>query len=193
MESAVLDACVLFQGGPTNLLLCLAEHGAFDPVWSDEIHEEWTRNLRGGGRIPWDRIIYRRRQMDAAFPAASCAAPPDLIARIRGMCDTDAGRKDAHVIATAVAAEATIIVTENISDFPRHVLDRFGMSAARIDDFCVRLYGTDRHAFLPGARAHRESMKRPAFAPADYVALLARETFRMPRTAAALAPHQDEL
>jgi len=193
MEAAVLDACVLFQGKLTNFLLWLAEHGAFDPVWSDEIHDEWTRNLRSGRKFSWDRIVYRRGAMEAAFPAAGCAAPSELTALIQGMCSTEAQRKDAHVIATAVAAEAAIIVTENIPDFPQHVLDRYGLRKACPDDFCAELYEADPKAFLAGARAHRRSMKRKTFTPDEYVAFLAGKTFALPRISALLALHRDEL
>jgi hypothetical protein len=51
METAVLDACVLFQGKLTNLLLWLAEQGAFDPVWSDTISADMMRP-------PYDQTQY---------------------------------------------------------------------------------------------------------------------------------------
>lgn len=52
MPVAVLDACVLFQGRLTNLLLHLAEAKAFEPIWSDDIHAEWMRNLHSSMGIP---------------------------------------------------------------------------------------------------------------------------------------------
>ncbi len=44
METAVLDACVLFRGGVRDFLLWVAEARAFSPVWLDAIHEEWMRS-----------------------------------------------------------------------------------------------------------------------------------------------------
>ena len=73
---AVLDACVLFQGRLTNLLLHLAEAKAFEPIWSDDIHAEWMRNLHSGMGIPVDKIEYRRGEMERAFPEANVPAPP---------------------------------------------------------------------------------------------------------------------
>ena len=50
MPIAALDACILFQGRLTNLLLHLAAAGAFEPIWSDAIHAEaektWVAALR---------------------------------------------------------------------------------------------------------------------------------------------------
>jgi hypothetical protein len=40
VETAVLDACVLFRGGVRDFLLWIAEAGAFSPAWSDAIHDE---------------------------------------------------------------------------------------------------------------------------------------------------------
>jgi hypothetical protein len=42
---AILDACVLYPAPIRDLLLHLADLGLYIPKWTDEIHEEWTRNL----------------------------------------------------------------------------------------------------------------------------------------------------
>jgi hypothetical protein len=123
----------------TNLLLHLAEAKAFEPIWSDDIHSEWMRNLDAKIGIPIDKIEYRLGGMEKAFPAANVPAPPTLIAAIRGMSETAAQRKDAHVVATAVAAKTAVIVTHNIKDFSSEVLTRYGLTKIRPDAFCVRL------------------------------------------------------
>ena len=57
VQVAVLDACVLFQGRLTNLLLHIAEAKAFEPVSPDAIHAEWMRDVRAQMDIPpIDRI-----------------------------------------------------------------------------------------------------------------------------------------
>jgi len=42
---AVLDANVLYPAPIRDFLLRLAEADLFIPKWSDEIHNEWVRNL----------------------------------------------------------------------------------------------------------------------------------------------------
>jgi hypothetical protein len=42
---ALLDANVLYPAPLRDFLLRLAEANLFLPKWSDEIHNEWTRNL----------------------------------------------------------------------------------------------------------------------------------------------------
>lgn len=42
---ALLDACVLYPPSLRDLLMWLATVGAYEPRWTEEIHEEWTRNV----------------------------------------------------------------------------------------------------------------------------------------------------
>jgi|SRR5579859_3065280 len=193
METAVLDACILFQGKLTNFLLHLAEHGVFDSVWSTAIHEEWARNLLRVMDIPPEKLAYRRKMMEAAFPAADCTPSPDLIVSVETLCRTAAQRKDAHVVATAIAAEASVIVTENRGDFPDDILTRHGLRASSADDFCAELYRRDSAIMLAGVRAHRASLQRPAYDPDQYIDFLADPKFGLVQTAALLRPHRQEL
>jgi|HubBroStandDraft_6_1064221.scaffolds.fasta_scaffold660584_3 hypothetical protein len=64
MDIAVLDASVLFRGGVRDFLLWLAEAGAFSPVWSNMIHEEWMRNRRAKFGDPVSRLDYARTEME---------------------------------------------------------------------------------------------------------------------------------
>jgi len=190
---ATLDACVLFQGRLTDLLLNIAEAGAFEPVWSDAIHEEWMRNLSVKFGIPADRIAYRRGEMERAFPAANVTATTALISSVQALCTTAPQRKDAHVMATAISAKAEVIVTHNIKDFASSALAKFELSKVRPDSFCVQLLEAQTEKVLNGVRAHRASLKRAAFAPAGYLEYLAHEKSGLPKFAAALEPYSDRI
>jgi hypothetical protein len=175
--AAVPDACVLYKGVLTNFLLCLADAGLFDPVWSKRIHEEWCRAL--AKRLPPDKITYRLAEMDRAFPGALC--PPDrtLLAEILSLCRTDRQRKDAHVAATTGAAGAHRVVTHNARDFGFILRDCSGLAAIDPDGSCSELLETDRQAFLAGGKAHRESMQRyPARKPTTPTTPLGRRPSR---------------
>jgi hypothetical protein len=73
--TVVLDAFVLFPMLTRDVLLTLADHGFYNPKWSERIHAEWTANLasrlaaRGmnDARMQIDGV---RRAMDRAFPDA---------------------------------------------------------------------------------------------------------------------------
>lgn len=82
MDTAVLDACVLFRGGVRDFLLWIAEAGAFSPAWSDSIHEEWMRNRRDKFGDPMSRLNYAREEMEKAFPGASFDPDPKTLTTI---------------------------------------------------------------------------------------------------------------
>jgi hypothetical protein len=188
--AAVIDACVLYKGKVTDFLLCMADAGLFDPVWSDEIHDEWTRNLVA--RLPKDRVDHRRSEMDRAYPGALCPSDQTLIAQVQSLCANDGERKDAHVIATARASGASLIVTDNIPDFRQSVLDHYGLRKIRPDEFCLELFASDYETVIAGARAHRISMRRSAFDVPQYLSFLAGRT-ELPKIAHALSAHADDL
>jgi hypothetical protein len=161
---AVLDGCVLFQGRLTNLLLHLAEAKAFEPIWSDDIHAEWMRNLHFSMSIPTDKIEYWRGEMERAFPAANVPAPPTLVATIQGVSKTAAQRKDAHVVATAVIAKEAVIVTHNIRDlspqcsgvmaWPKLGLTRSAWGCSPVMRRRSSLEYVPQHTTSPRASAH---------------------------------------
>ncbi len=41
----VLDACVLYPAAQRDLFMWLAADGVVRAHWTDEIHEEWMRNV----------------------------------------------------------------------------------------------------------------------------------------------------
>jgi len=43
MKAAVLDSCVLYSAALRDLFMYLTE--LFQPKWSDQIHDEWMRNV----------------------------------------------------------------------------------------------------------------------------------------------------
>jgi len=86
VDTAVLDACVLFRGGVRDFLLWVAEAGAFSPAWSDTIHDEWMRSRRDKFGDAMARLNYAREEMEKAFPGANF--DPDLEVLNRNCCLT---------------------------------------------------------------------------------------------------------
>jgi hypothetical protein len=58
----------------------------------------------------------------------------------------DAG--DSHVVAAAVAAEATILCTSNIRDFPIEAIDGLGFAVQTPDDLLCLLMESDQKAMI---------------------------------------------
>jgi predicted nucleic acid-binding protein len=164
VDTAVLDACVLFRGGARDFLLWVAEAGAFSPAWSGAIHEEWMRSRRDKLGDPMSRLNYAREEMEKAFPGANFDPDPETLSTIL-LPDMN----DIHVVATAVAAQAKSIVTYNVRHFPERALAPRGLCVETPDEFCARLFHEAQTAVIEGARLHRASLKSPSYEPGSYL------------------------
>jgi predicted nucleic acid-binding protein len=127
---ALLDTCVLYPAYLCDTLLRLAEAEAYRPLWSLDILIELRRNLIEAG-IPEDRVDRRIARMRGSFPDAMITGYESLI---DGMTNDP---KDRHVLATAVRANAEVIVTFNVRDFPEPALKPYDLVAVHPDDFLL--------------------------------------------------------
>lgn len=126
MFIALLDSCVLWPSTLRDFLLSLAIQQAYTPAWSSAILDEVERNeaLKLRTRPPYldDEIAAARAQhlvstMRRVFPDAETPGWEMLEGKF-GLPDID----DEHVLAAAVLARAGAIVTENLKDFPKHLI-----------------------------------------------------------------------
>ena len=135
--SAVLEACVLVPMALCDLLLRLAEEPAmYRPVWNEQILAEMARALKTKLHRTLEEIDYRRSKMKEAFPEAMIAVPSEMLKAVE--CIPDKG--DRHVLAAAIMAKASVIVTQNTRHFPRECIDKFGVLCQTADDFLVQQY-----------------------------------------------------
>lgn len=103
---------------------------AYRPLWSPDVLTELRRNLVERG-IPEDRVDRRISQMRQAFPDAMVSGYDSLV---EGMINDP---KDRHVLAAAVRANAEVLVTFNIADFPDPALKPYDVQAIHPDDFLL--------------------------------------------------------
>jgi hypothetical protein len=91
---------------------------------------------------------------------------------------------DRHVLAAAIAGHADAIVTWNEKDFPKEVLDPFGIEVQTPDEFVLNQLMLDNVAALASIKRMRERWARPQYDALALVALL--EKRGLPQTAAHL-------
>ena len=157
----VLDACVLFPAHLRDTLLRLAEIELFVPVWSAHIVGELERNLIEY-RVAPTAVARLTGLMGETFPDASVIGYEDLIPSMT--CH----EKDRHVLAAAVRAGASLLVTFNLRDFPAKSTDPYEVDVVAPDDFLLDLLDLAPRAVL------------------DELARQAAANRRHPRTVAAL-------
>lgn len=130
--SAFLDACTLVPINLTDLLLRLAETGAYRPVWSTDVLAEVEQALpQLSDSMTADKAHHRVTAMQTAFPDAEVRGYESLIPSM-----TNAPR-DRHVMAAAVRAGAALIVTANLADFPTTACGPYGIESVHPDDFLL--------------------------------------------------------
>jgi predicted nucleic acid-binding protein len=127
---ALLDTCVLYPAYLCDTLLRLAEAEAYRPLWSSGILAELRRNVIEAG-IPTARVDRRITHMSRSFPDAMVTGYETLI---DGMTNDP---KDRHVLAAAVRANAEVVVTFNVRDFPEPALKPYDILAVHPDDFLL--------------------------------------------------------
>lgn len=122
----VIDTCVLYPTVMREIVVGVAETGAFNPVWSPRILEEWARAANKLGPTGEDQARAEIALLRARLPQAETQVPDGLLSRL-WLPDKD----DIHVLAVAVHTSADAIMTLNAKDFPRGILAEEGLS--RID------------------------------------------------------------
>jgi predicted nucleic acid-binding protein len=148
-----LDACVLFPTVMREMLLGAAATGAFEPVWSARILEEWARASR---RLPEGAEVIARSEiarMRLAWPEAEAEPLPEFIGTL-SLPDPD----DRHVLAAAIVGGAEVLMTLNRADFPTRTLARHGLILREPDGYLTELLaeGHDLAAVAAVVRARGE-------------------------------------
>lgn len=129
---AVLDTCVIYPTVMRQMLLGVAARGAFTPLWSARIIEEWQRAAAKLGPEGVAQAAAEAALLARDWPAAEVTWPPALERRL-WLPDP----ADIHVLAAAVAGSADLILTLNVSDFPRNLLAEEGLARADPDSFLL--------------------------------------------------------
>jgi predicted nucleic acid-binding protein len=185
--AAIIDACVLYSAPVRDLIVRLAQGRLLQARWSDEIHEEWMRNLlKNNPRLSRERLERTRSLMNDAVRDCLVSDYSPLVDSLT-LPDPD----DRHVLAAAIHAGVGLIVTFNISDFPRESLAPHGVEARHPDDVFIELLDDAGDEFCKAVRLQRQGLKNPPMTVGEFLAKL--EEVGLPRTAARLRNHADGL
>lgn len=169
VHSALLDANVLHPQILCDLLLRLAEHDAFRPLWSAEILEETVESIRRRRPdLDPERLRRRMAAMNEAFPDACVSGFEHLLPTMPEM------GKDAHVLAAALFAEADVIVSDNVRDFPPHVAPQFEIPVQTADQFLVAQWQLHPLRVVAVIAEQSAGTRRPHLHPAQVLEALRR-------------------
>lgn len=175
----VIDTCVLFPTVMREMVLGVAATGAFEPIWSARILEEWARAATKLGPTGPMQAQGEIALLRAAWPGAERRYDAGLEARL-WLPDP----ADIHVLALAVASSADAIMTLNAKDFPRNILAEEGLDRCDPDTTLWQIWRDTPEAVQQvGARVLDQAR---VLSGADWQMRALLKKARLPRLAKAL-------
>ena len=182
---AVYDACVLYPFHLRNILIQCAVDRLVDARWTDEIHDEWIL-LANNKTLSFDRVDKTRRLMNAVVPDAMVFGYEQNIPAI-DLPDMD----DRHVVAAAIAAGASLIITWNVRDFPAKELAKYKIKKQTPDSFLMDIYAVVPDVLVAATSKARQNLRISGISAAEFLSALERQ--RLHRFVEAMKAHISEL
>lgn len=178
--TALYDACVLYPAPLRDLLMRLALTDLFRARWTDQIHDEWIRNvLQNRPDLKPEQLERTRMLMNAHVRDCLVTGYEPLIEGLT-LPDPD----DRHVLAAAIRTRASVIVTFNLDDFPRDAIEPFGIEAQHPDEFVTHLIDLNPGMVCAAVKRQRASLRNPPRTVEEFLETLAQQ--HLPETVAHL-------
>ncbi|MBX3314367.1 MAG: PIN domain-containing protein [Actinobacteria bacterium] len=153
---ALLDTNVLYPARLRDLLIRLGIAGLYRARWSDQILDECFDNLLDDRPdLTKAQLARTRRLMTAALPDATVTGYQK---RIKNYDLPDAD--DRHVLAAAVTARASHLVTDNLDDFPDKKIPE-GLCVVSPDSFVAALAYGDLERVVQVIEVQAASLANP--------------------------------
>ena len=154
---AVLDACILYSATLRDLFMWLTIRLAFQPKWTERIHAEWIDNLLENRPDLTRAKLERTRDLMNRWGRDWRVPEHEALIDTLTLPDLD----DRHVLAAAVASEASSIVTFNLSDFPKSALEPLEVRAVHPDAFLCELFDKAPSLFVAAIHDQLDALRNP--------------------------------
>ena len=163
-----------------SYLLYLAQTGLYRAKWTEQIHDEWIRNLLK------DRPDLTAEKLQRTRELMNQHAPDCLVEHYEPFIDglELPDKDDRHVVAAAIKGQAEGIITFNLKDFPDEVLMPMGLTAIHPDIFLCDMLELDPAKAVMAVQRHRRSLRNPSLSVNEYLDSLQRQ--RLPAFVSAL-------
>jgi predicted nucleic acid-binding protein len=169
--TAIYDACVLYPAPLRDLLIQLGLTGLFRPRWTEEIHEEWIRNvLKKRPDLSREQLTRTKQLMNQAIQDCLVTDYQPMIEGLK-LPDPD----DRHVLAAAIHTRAEVIVTFNYKDFPQTILAKYNIVAEHPDEFIGHLIDLNQNAVALAVKKQRQRLKNPPYSQYEFLEILRKQ------------------
>lgn len=190
-DFAVLyDACVLYPAPLRDLLMRLALTDLFRAKWTNQIHDEWMRNVVADRQDLKIEDLRRTRDL-MNMHVRDCLVDgyqkQEKLKELQALPDPN----DKHVLAAAIHSKCSRIITFNLRDFPAAILNQFNIEAQHPDEFIVETIDAAPEIVCAVVKQHRLALKNPPKSVEEYLATLSQQ--KLPQTVARLEAMQERL
>jgi len=163
--TAVLDANVMYPAPLRDLLIQVGAEGLYRARWTDQITDEWTRNLLANrADLTANNLSYTVELMANGIPGCIVTGYDPIIEGLT-LPDPD----DRHVLAAAIKCSAQVIVTYNLKDFPEEILSQYGVEPKHPDEFLQDCYDVAPPAFISCVKTILKRLKNPPKTPQELI------------------------
>lgn len=159
------DSCVLYPAPLRDLLMHLALTDLFRAKWTNDIHDEWMRNVLANRPDLSSEQLNRTRDLMNKNVRDCLVTEYEKIINTLSLPDPN----DRHVLAAAIRANAAVIVTYNLKDFPIKTTAEFEIEPQHPDDFISYLLDFEPEKICRAIQRHRLSLKNPPLDREDYL------------------------
>lgn len=169
--TVLYDACVFYPNHLRDILMQLATTGLFAAKWTEQIHDEWTRNLlQNRADIDADKLENLRKLINQSIPDCLVTGFEYIIPSLE-LPDPD----DRHVLAAGITANVDILVTFNLKDFPSSLLAQHGIEVQHPDDFIADLLDLKPLQVIQAIQTIQSRLKNPPVSFDEYLEILLRQ------------------
>lgn len=162
--TALIDANVLVSAPKRDLIFTLARAEMYRFRWSHRIVEETETALVSvfsDRKVaePEKRAAASCEAMMRAFPEAMIPGDFTNVPAYPGFPD----ESDHHVMHAAIRCKSSMIVTENLKDFPAEALDQYELEAKSADGFIADAIDLDQFRAAENVKKLRARLTNPAY------------------------------
>jgi len=192
--TVLIDACSLVGVWKRNILLSLADAELFRLRWSQEILIETERAIAS--------ILSRRNYSEAdakahakksisimkiAFPEADVDGYEAYLKFTNELPDPN----DKHVLAAALKTRASMLVTENLKDFPSLIVEPLNIEVKTADEFISDAIELDIALSIVALKEMRKRFENPKLTPDEMLTKM--ESVGLTISASTLRPYREIL
>lgn len=165
----------MYAAPTRDLLLRLSQAGLYHARWTERINEEWILNLlKNRPDLTRDRLEYTCDLMSKAIPDA-LIKPTSTIKYSLNLPD----KNDEHILLAAITGRVNVIITHNIKDFPKAILQKYHVIALTPDAFIYKLIHKDLEKVAATVRSHRLILRNPPKTKDEYLDTLKKQQLHL--------------